>query len=58
MKKFKVDFFKCETCDFQTTIKKDGEQHGKPFLQMIDGQLQMNKAHKIKNLKGELIVNT
>ena len=58
VKKIKVDFWKCFTCNFQTTIKKEGEQHGLPYLQMIKGELKQFPAHKIKNLKGEKIVNT
>ena len=58
VKKIKVDFWKCSTCNFQTTLEKEGVQHGLPYLQMQDRELIHHEAHKIKNLKGEQIVNS
>lgn len=57
VKIIKKNFWKCFTCGFQTTLEKEGTQHGLPYLQMEDGQMIMHTAHRVINLKGETIVN-
>ena len=55
MKKIKINFWKCNDCEFQTTIKKDADQHGLPYMQMEKGEMKLHKAHKIENLRGKII---